>query len=263
MARMGKYLTLCLVVILVLCSIIMVESASGQTIPKPSVPEFTITLADHSYDVAPVTTSTINPYNNQTTTTTIPGYHVQKTTIDLTIKNQPYPSSIDGNKSYLLYNVRLKGHYITEWTYAYGDAINSYGVQSDSDYTVLSFPTSYSISTHYGTNTEYLKTGDLIDFQVVAILAYGYNYSLSSGFPVYSYDYNSVAASDWSPTQTFTMPEPSSSPSPTLSQQTLPPETVSADLSLGLTLVAVAVLAVAVVFLLLYVRHLKRRLPKN
>ena len=37
---------------------------------KPSVPEFNVSLADHSYDVAPVTTSTTNPYNNKTTTTT-------------------------------------------------------------------------------------------------------------------------------------------------------------------------------------------------
>ena len=143
------------------------------------------------------------------------------------------------------------------------DAINSYKVQSDSDYTVLSFPTSYSSSTNYGANTEYLKAGDMIDFQVKAILAYGYNYSLSAVFPVYSYDYDGVAASDWSPAQTFIMPEISSSPSPIESQPTLPPDTVSADLSLDLSLVAVSVLMVIVVFLLLYVRRLKRRIPKT
>ena len=76
---MNKVIVLILVVILVASSLIMIRPINAQSVPTPSVPVFTIALVDHSYDVAPVTTSTINPYNNQTTTTTIPGYHVQKT----------------------------------------------------------------------------------------------------------------------------------------------------------------------------------------
>jgi len=43
-ARLGKYLSLCLAVILAISTLIMVGYASGQTIPKPSVPEIPITI---------------------------------------------------------------------------------------------------------------------------------------------------------------------------------------------------------------------------
>lgn len=181
----------------------------AQTIPKPSVPEFTLKYADHSYDVPPTSTSSFNPYNNQTTTTTEPGYHVENLTIDITIRNQPIPSTIDGNKSYLLFEIRYKGHYGngTDWTYPFG-TFYSCPTQSDSDYTVISLATSYN----YGVNTESplldLQNGDKIDFQIMAILAYGYNYSMSAVVPLYSYDYESVATSDWSSTQTITIGEP-------------------------------------------------------
>jgi hypothetical protein len=197
-------------------SLIMVKPATAQTIPKPSIPEFTLKYADHSYDVPSTTTSTFNPYNNQTTITTTPGYHVQKQTIDMTTKNQPIPPTIDGNKSYLLYWIRQKGHYdnSTDWIYPYQDAIDAYPRQSNSDYTVISLPTSYTTTTHYGENTKYLQAGDEIDFQVRAILAYGYNHSISAVYPVYSYDYESVATSDWSNTQTLTITA-LSNPTPT------------------------------------------------
>jgi hypothetical protein len=260
---MTKLLGLFILLTLVASSLVMVEYSFAQSVFTPSVPVFTVTLADHSYDVPTTTTSTINPYNNQTATTTIPGYHIQNMTIDLTIKNQPFPSSIEGNKSYLLFYVRMKGHFGEDWIYPYGDAINSYPVQSDSEYTVLSFPPSYRTTTPYGEKTEYMQPGDEIDFQVKAILAYGYNYSLSAVIPVYSYDYEGVAGSDWSNTQTFTMPASSSStlPSPTESVPnmgpTSPPNSISADLAVTLVLIAIAVLVIFVVSLLLYVRHLK------
>ena len=207
-----------LIVVLFLSSLVMVETAFAQSIPAPSVPEFTLEYVDNSYDVPPTTTSTINPYNNQTTTITVPGYHVKNMTIDLTIRNQLIPSSIEGNKSYLLFNVRLKGHYGDDWIYPY-TAINSYPVQSNSDYTIISIPTSYGITTIYGENIGYLQAGDQIDFQIKAILAYGYNFSLSAAYPVYSYDYVGVAASDWSKTQTITIgenqtPSPETTPTP-------------------------------------------------
>ena len=260
MSCLGRVFAILLVTLLALSNLLLFKPASAQSIPKPSVPEFSVSLADHSYDVPPKEISTTNSYNNQTTTTTIPGYHVQKDTIDLTIKNQPYPSSINGNKSYLLFYVRQRGHYGGNWTYPYDHAINSYPRQSDSDYTVLSLPTSYRVATPYGENMQYLKAGDEIDFQVMAILAYGYNYSLSAVIPLYSYNYESVAASDWSSTQTFTIPEPSSSPAPTESQPTLISNAISADSSL--VLVAAAVSVLVVISLMLYVRHLKKSTAK-
>jgi hypothetical protein len=220
---MSKLATLLLTAVLLLYSLVMVNSVFAQSAPTPSVPEFTLKYADHSYDVAATTTSTVNPYNNQTTTTTVPGYHVENMTIDLTIKNQPIPPSIEGNKSYMLFYVRLKGHYGDDWIYPY-TAINAYPVQSNADYTVISFPTSHDTTTMYG-EIDHLQTGDEIDFQVKAILAYGYNFSLCATFPVYSYDYVGVTSSDWSDTKTITIPEsqtttPSPETTPTLTSPT-------------------------------------------
>jgi hypothetical protein len=220
---MSKRVALLFIAVLAVSSLVMVGSVFAQSISKPSVPEFTLWYADHSYDVAATTTSTVNPYNNQTTTTTVPGYHVENMTIDLTIKNQPIPPSIEGNKSYLLFYVRLKGHYGDEWIYPH-TAINAYPVQSNSDYTNISFPTDHEAKTLYGKNIDYLQVGDEIDFQVKAILAYGYNFSLCAVYPVYSYDYVGVTSSGWSDTQTITIPESQTPPpSPETTPISTPP----------------------------------------
>ncbi len=247
---MSKLATLLFIAALVLSSLVMVGSVFAQSISEPSIPEFTIEYVDHSYDVAATTTSTINPYNNQTATTTAPGYHVQNMTIDLTIKNQPIPSSIEGNKSYLLFYVRLKGHYGDDWIYPH-TAINAYPVQSNSDYTVISFPTSYDATTIYGENIDYLQAGDEIDFQVKAILAYGYNFSLCVAFPIYSYDYVGVASSDWSETQTLTIEESQT--------QTPIPYEENSPFPTSLAIASAVTVAVVLIGLGLLLYHIKRK----
>jgi hypothetical protein len=250
MDSISKSLSLLLIVVLLIASsLLIIQFADAQTIPKPSVPEFSLQYADHSYDMPPKTTSTFNPYNNKTTENTIPGYQVQNFTIDLKIRNQPIPSMIDGNKSFLLFNIRLKGYYGTNWVYPYGyGTIDSYPVQSDSDYTVISIPaTIYNV-------------GDEIDFQMQAILAYGYNHSLTAVYPVYVYDYEAVASSDWSPVQTIAIPSISSvTPTESLPNMgpTSPPNTNS-DLTITLTWIIVGILVISVISLLLYVRHLRK-----
>ncbi len=152
----------------------------------------------------PVTTSTTNPFNNKTTTTTIPSYLVRNITIDLTIVNQPYPAIINGNASFVYYDVQIKGHFGQDWTELFPYYNNS-PVQSNSQYTVISLPDNYQV-------------GDQIDIQVQA--AIGYKIITLIGHPpepnVYttSVDFQH-ASSDWSPTQTFTVPATSLSPSPT------------------------------------------------
>jgi hypothetical protein len=51
------------------------------------VPEFTLRYVDNSYNVPPTTTSTIDPYTGEVTTTTIPAYHVKNKTVEVMIKN--------------------------------------------------------------------------------------------------------------------------------------------------------------------------------
>lgn len=203
MINFHQNLALVLVIMLAVpvASLLMVTPADAQSTHTISVPTFSLTLANHSYTVPSTTTSTTNPYNNKTTTITAPSYYVQNITIDLTIVNQAFPSTIDGNKSYILYNVRMKGHFAENWKYPYGMFANDQSPhQSNSTYTVISFPT--------GT----YSSGDEIDFQVQATLAYGYLHYLGNT-PVQSYDYYAVSVSDWSPTQTFTMPPNTPSPS--------------------------------------------------
>jgi hypothetical protein len=168
MGNIGKEISLLLVVILAISSLIMTESAFAQSIPKPSVPEFTLKYVDKSYDVPPKTTTTTDPYNGKITTTNIPGYHVKNFSIEVSIKNQPFPSTINGNKSSLWYDVQIKGHYGGDWSDQYPSSIMSptslpWPTQSSSAYTLLSFPASY-------------RTGDEVDFQVKAISGYQYSY---------------------------------------------------------------------------------------
>jgi hypothetical protein len=56
---MSKRATLLFIAILAVPSLLMVESAFGQSITKPSIPEFTAEYVDYSYDIAP--TYTIDP----------------------------------------------------------------------------------------------------------------------------------------------------------------------------------------------------------
>ena len=118
MGSIGKGFSLLLVVILAVSSLMMVESASAQSIPKPSVPEFTLKYVDNSYDVPPMTTSSTDPYTGKVTFTTIPGYHVENKSVEITIKNQPFTSYLNenGSRVWLFYYVAVKGHF-ENWSY--------------------------------------------------------------------------------------------------------------------------------------------------
>ena len=94
----------------------MTKPASAQSIPKPSVPEFTVKFVDYSYDVP--TTTSIDPYTGKTVTNQ--SYHVENRTIQLEIKNQPFNSYIaNGQNISFYFNVREKGHYEENWTTIY------------------------------------------------------------------------------------------------------------------------------------------------
>lgn len=154
-------------------------------ISKPSVPEFTVELADHSY-VVPETTS-IDPYTGQEIIH--PSYTVENKTIDITIKNQPFtpPDSLTD----LYYNVRVKGNFEQDWTELYeisdNAPQNTLRIQSASEYTVISIPQDY-------------PSGGLVAFQVEAVIATAHPF-LNTNF-----GYWTCEASGWSGTQTLTIP---------------------------------------------------------
>ena len=205
----------------------MVESAIAQSIPKPLVPQFSLELVDKSYDVPPKITSITDPYNGKITTTTTPGYHVKNFLIEVTIKNQPFPSIINGNKSSLWYDVEIKGHFGGDWADQYPSSVMTptdlpWPTQSGSGYTSLSFPASY-------------RTDDKVDFQVKAILGYQYSYDTyfygqqSHILPLRVNDFVHEE-SGWSSTQTITIGETaisaSPNPTPTSTQNPTPTPTV-------------------------------------
>jgi hypothetical protein len=120
MRLLGKTFCLLFLVLLAASSLTMVKPTFAQSIPKPSVPEFTIEAISSPYDVPPKTTTITNPYTNQTTTTTTPGYHVENKTTVVKIENQPFtPYTIQQNGANwtinLFYNIHIKGHFSPDW----------------------------------------------------------------------------------------------------------------------------------------------------
>ena len=134
---LSAFLAAILIAGLVLAGIVRFGTAQASTAVN-NVPEFTLRYVDNSYDVPLKTTSTTDPYTNETTTTTIPGYHVENKTVEAVIKN---------NLGASYYNFRYKGHYAEDWSYyPFRPSSNGYSLAdsffvpckaSDSGYTVI------------------------------------------------------------------------------------------------------------------------------
>ena len=116
MASLGKVVSLIVIVVLAASGLLVVAAPARAAVPVPSVPEFTLKLASYPYDVAPTTYT--DPYTGKTTITNY-GYHSENISVVLTIKNQPFISTLDasGNYTSLYYNVRFKGHFVDDWKY--------------------------------------------------------------------------------------------------------------------------------------------------
>jgi hypothetical protein len=170
------------------------------SIPKPSVPEFTLRFVDNSYYVPSSTTTTTDPYTGEQTVTTEPGYHVYNGTIEVTIKNQEFtPYSIDSQTTIsLFYYVSYKGHYTEDWDYyppsTYGREYSAIFIRpSTSDYTVVQIRAP--------------SEGEM-DFRVQAQIGYYTStteFIAVPGAPFTTYTFNGEV-SGWSTTQTITIP---------------------------------------------------------
>jgi hypothetical protein len=108
------------------------------TITKPATPTFTVVEISNPYDVPPFSTTTVDGYTGEETTTSAPGYTVENITTYIKIKNQPFTpyKNSDGVVMNLYYEYRFKGHYADGWSG--GDPYNNgYYSQSDLDYTLV------------------------------------------------------------------------------------------------------------------------------
>ncbi len=246
---MNKQITLLFILILV--STVIVESALAQSISKPSIPEFSLRIVDHSYDVP--TTYSIDPYTGQNITHA--GYHVENKTIDIIIKNQIFTSTVNGIVYQLYYNIRQKGSFETNWTERYWTQYDSGTLipQSNSQNTVISIPTS-----SYPINAS-------LDFQVQALLGGYYQHKPESPFvpAVTFFGVPASGESKWSNTQTIIIPTLSSENS--ISNQPNNPSDNSSNNSainqidfyeiIGLVTVVIGIVLVSVSLLIYFKKH--------
>jgi len=226
------------------------------SIPKPSVPEFTLKYVDNSYDVPP--TYEIDQYTGENVTVKL-GYHVEKRSVEFTFKNQPFASYNDssGNNIKLYYNFRFKGNYGDAWTYypedsngrsvihysfsLYEDDTKTYPpfyTASNSDYTVVSLRLGL-LGPPVG--SQVIPDGVELDFQAQALIGYfdrnEYGYYVLTG-----------ESSDWSSTQTLTIgesqtltPSPATTPTPTPYQE--PQQIEQQEIIIGAAIAAAVIVA--------------------
>ena len=222
MCRIRKILSLVLFLAFVVSSLIIAkpEQTSAQTTNTP-IPQVTASLN-------PTSSPTPTPISTLTPTPTIiypkpliPEFTVKlisslpeinKSTIELTIKNQPFDNNGTDHYSFV-YDVRIidiDGN----WRNFY-NAEDGYPTRSNSSYTVFSY--SLEKSAYYPSNPTTLGSilipidGNLT-FQVRAMIGFRDRGIYSNGVMPYVFK---GETSDWSNTQTITVGEISSSPTPT------------------------------------------------
>jgi hypothetical protein len=202
-----KTLTLTFIVLL-LTSLLALTFTSTyvQAVSKPSVPQFSIKLVDNSYDISPSATTTVDPYTGTKSTSTIPGYHIERIEIEITIKNQLFTPYTGNGHAYnnLYYYVQVKGHFTEDWQVWCVDF-----KQSDSQYTVIT------------RSAQMYAVGSKLDFRVQVAAGYEEGRILAPSW--IHFDPN--VTSDWSKVQTFTIPSKASSVS---QPQTIPSQNPAA-----------------------------------
>ena len=228
MAEIPKSCTVILFTLMLISTIILISKpANAQTIPTPSVPQFSVKYIVYTTYVAP--TYTINPYTGQNETTSL-GQQVSNQTIQFTIKNQPFTPYYDNSGNYidLYYNFRYKGHYTTEWTYNpfylfTNNATGESQVQTPHSYG----PFAGGMFIYYNSTGENesvftfdsfhitIPNSGLMDFQVEAQI--GHIDDIPSGLLAGDYYKFAGQSSDWSDTQTISFPDGTVSLSPNTS----------------------------------------------
>jgi hypothetical protein len=268
MTCLGRVFSILLVTLLALSGLIIVESAFAQTptpspipIPKPSVPEFTIQLDGPQY---------VNPttyHLDQSTGQIVAdiGFTNEYSYVEVTIKNQPLV--FDYSNVHLIgafgfyYNIQVKPYSSSQWVDIYHAWDYGYGVPSNSEFTTLSF----SIEGQMGVG---VLAGTQIDIQVQAMIG---EIGRDGRYVPAPWVFRGET-SDWSKIQTISIPAnvPITSDSTPYPSSTLPnmgptssPIPSHDGLFMALASVAIAISVFSLIAVLLYVRHLKRSMPKN
>lgn len=174
--------------------------------PKPSVPQFSIQVVDHSYDFP--TTYTTDSFTGKQVAN--PGYHVDDIRVEGKIKNQhftpytiPNPNSTNSYDTNLnidfYYNISYKGHFGNEWRQLHGSEDVDFLKQSYS-----SVFTDFNISRNNGID---LQDGSQVDIRVKAVIGFE-TWGFASAWP---YRILNGEDSGWSSTLTVTVSKNTSS----------------------------------------------------
>jgi hypothetical protein len=194
---MSKTSNVTLIVLLAIASIVTVESANAQSIPKPSAPEFTVKWTNNSY-IVPVTSS-IDPYSGSVVNN--PSELKINYSIELRITNQPTSET-------LRYNVRTKGHFEGNWSspiYSY-----EYAPVMSNQSTTIIFTSTSNDGTYRSSGawtTIYAPVNGQLDLQVQAFVGY-YTNNGDASTPLGSSMHFTTVNGEWSNTQTIAIAGP-------------------------------------------------------
>lgn len=210
MAAMGKLLSVCLVVVLGF-SMVMIQLTSAQAIPKPIVPEFTLKLVEHPYDVPP--TYEIDQYTGKTVETQT-GYHVENKSVIISVKNHQDSILYNGSIYGFYLDIKVKGHFGNDWKWIFSPdgSRSSQQSQTAGEYTTFSYQITQPDNSQ-------------LDFQVERIMGHMEKvwvplHPLYPDYGSYEEDVFAIDETVWSNIQTISIPDgsvsTSGSPSPTV-----------------------------------------------
>ncbi len=204
----------------------LAPSPDVSPIFKPTVPEFTLYLVNHPFDIPPTTPNyTTDPYTGETKLQNpgSAGYRIDNWTIELWIPNKQFNYPNDGSNTtfHLYYDVKTKGHFEQKWMELYSP-FHGLHYEDLSSGTFISCPSqsnyvftviTYSAYTppYYSYPQAFYPPNATVDFQVSAILGHDSQIFVNDhptlpmpighAEPAITYDIQS----DWSGTQTITI----------------------------------------------------------
>jgi hypothetical protein len=152
MRSFQKGFSLAVILVFLFSSLIIVESTCA--LAKPFVPEFTVTYFPASY-----TKTTTNPYTGEIT-----NEQIDKSTIEIKIKNQAFDYSVGNVKYYIFYQISSKGHFSNDWGSRYSYSSNLTYSQASSQYALKQNETSQY--TTVISSATYYPAQSQVDFRV-------------------------------------------------------------------------------------------------
>lgn len=273
----GYALLLTIIITMSCLTVLFINPADAQTIPKPSAPELTVAFVNHSYDVPPTSTTTTNAYTGEEIVTTKDGYHIQNDSFVLSLRGKPISENIivDGSGVRLFFIIQSKGRYSDNWenlTYV-GDGYLPLIYTNDDGYAQKVMQLAGNNGTSYtgeGGYNDYeydgfvgAQYGGQVQFRAMSVI--GYIVTVQDEINPFNvrHPYHEVLvtlqSSDWSNTQTIDVPANTS----TSFIASIDSQLLNQPWTNFALIIAVAVLSIAVITLSVYVRRMKKQLTKK